>query len=92
MPAYERAELTAELKVVTASNAGERPREQVEAVKLAAGETGLAHEAGPETVGISGGREEVLDATRAVLEAALDAGARAVELRIEAEGDAGRFG
>jgi hypothetical protein len=55
MPGYERAELSAELKVVPSPHAEAAPREQVEAARRAAGETGLAHEAGPETIVISGG-------------------------------------
>lgn len=92
MPGYTRAELTAELKVVTSNEAERSPREQVEAAKKVAGESGLAHEASPETTVLAGGRREVLDATVRVLEAALDAGARAVEVKVEAEGDAPRFG
>ena len=54
MPAFERAELTAELKVLASGGPG-----AVEAAKMAAGETGLAHEAGPETMVLAGGRREV---------------------------------
>jgi rRNA maturation endonuclease Nob1 len=85
MPGYERAELSAELRVVQPTE------EHLQAVRDAAAETGLAHEAGPETVVLSGGRGEVLEATLNVLNAALDAGARNVDVRIEAEGDAPRF-
>ena len=53
---------------------------------------GLAREGGPEAVLLAGSREEVLEGVRRVAEAALDAGARAVEVRIEAEPDAPRFG
>ena len=90
MPAFERAELTAELKVLPSG--GDAPRGEIEAAKTAAGETGLAHEAGPETMVLAGGRREVLEAVTRVLEAALDAGAGGAELRIEAQGDAPRFG
>ena len=90
MPAFERAELTAELKVLPSGEGVSRA--QVEAAKAAAGETGLAHEAGPETMVLAGERREVLDAVTRVLEATLDAGAGGVELRIEAQGDAPRFG
>lgn len=90
MPAFERAELTAELKVLP-SGEGE-PRDQVKAAKAAAGDTGLAHEAGPETMILVGERREVLDAATRVVEAALDAGAGGVEVKIEAQGDAPRFG
>ena len=91
MPAYERAELTAELTVVPSSEAESPPREQVEAAKRAAGESGLAREAGPEITALAGGRREVLEASLKVIEAALDAGAHAVEVRVEAEGEAERF-
>ena len=92
MPGYERAELTAELKVIPSSEAESPPREQVEAAKSAASDSGLAREAGPEVTALAGGRREVLEASLRVLEAALDAGAQAVEVRVEAEGDAERFG
>lgn len=92
MPTYERVEFTAELKVVPSSEAKRPPREQVEAAKKAASESGLAREAGPEVTALSGGRKEVLEAVTRVTEAALDAGAHAVEVRVEAEGEAERFG
>ena len=91
MPAYERAELTAELTVVPTSEAESPPREQVEAATRVAGESGLAREAGPEITALAGGRREVLEASLKVIEAALDAGAHAVEVRVEAEGEAERF-
>ena len=90
MPAFERAELTAELKVLPSD--GDESRVQIEAAKAAAGETGLAHEAGPETMVLAGERREVLEAAMEVAEASLEAGARAVEIRIEAQGEAPSFG
>lgn len=92
MPGYNRAELSAELKVVPSSRAERSPREQVEAVQRAAGDTGLAREGGPETTVLAGGREEVLEAVTRVAEAALDAGAREVKINLEAERESGRFG
>jgi uncharacterized protein YqgV (UPF0045/DUF77 family) len=92
MPAYERAELSAELKVIPSGDAERPESEQVEAAREAAGRTGLAHEGGPEVVLLAGGRREVLEAVREVVEAAFEAGAHAVEVRVEAEGDAQRFG
>jgi uncharacterized protein YqgV (UPF0045/DUF77 family) len=92
VPGYERAELTAELKVVPSSEAERPQREQVEAAKSAASDSGLAREAGPEVTALAGGRREVLEASLRVVEAALDAGAHAVEVRVEAEGEAERFG
>lgn len=89
MPAFERAELTAELKVLASGEEGSQG--EIEAAKTAAGASGLAHESGPETMVLAGGRREVLDATTRVVEAALDAGAGGVELKIEAQGDAPRF-
>ena len=91
MPVYERAQLSAELEVVTSPEAERSPRDQVEAAKAAASESGLAREAGPETTVLAGGREEVRQATMRVIEAALDAGAHAVSVKVEAEGDAPRF-
>ena len=49
MPAYERAELNAELKVVPSEETDQSPQQQIEAAKKVAGESGLAREAGPET-------------------------------------------
>ena len=86
MPGYNRAEISAELTIVTSSEAERSPQEQVEAAKQAASDSGLAHEAGPETTVLSGERSEVLEATRKVIEVSLDAGAHVVEVRIEAEG------
>ena len=90
MPAFERAQLTAELKVLPSGEDGSRA--EIEAAKTAAGESGLAHEAGPDTMVLAGERREVLDAATRVVETALDAGAGGVELRIEAQGDAPRIG
>jgi uncharacterized protein YqgV (UPF0045/DUF77 family) len=92
MPGYHRAELSAELKVVPSSRAEKSPQEQVEAGMEAASATGLAREAGPDTTVLSGGRREVLEAVIEVVEASLDAGAHVVEVKVEAEGDAERFG
>ena len=89
MPAFERAELTAEVKILSSGQGGSRG--EIEAAKKAAGDSGLAHEAGPETMVLAGGRREVLEAVTRVVEAALDAGAGGVELTIEAQGDAPRF-
>lgn len=91
MPGYERAEVSAELKVVTSNRAENPPRKQIEAATNAAGESGLANEAGPDAIMLSGDREEVLKATVKVMEAALDAGAGAVEVKVEIEGDSDRF-
>ena len=71
MPAYGRAELSAEFKVVPSNKAEKPPREQVEAARRAAGETGIAREAGPDTTLLAGGRREVLDATVRVLDVAV---------------------
>lgn len=88
MPGYERAEITAEL-TVTPSEGAKKP---FEAAKETAGASGLAHEAGPETILLAGGRREVLEAVAKTTDAALDAGAREVTSKVEAEGDAPRFG
>ncbi len=91
MPGYERAPVSAELKVVTSDRAERAPREQVDMAKEAAATSGLAREAGPETMMLAGGRKEVLRAMTKVIAAALDAGAEAVEVNVEAEADADRF-
>ncbi len=92
MPGYERAPVSAELKVVTSDGGGTSPEDQVAAAKEAAGASGLAREAGPDTVMLAGSRAEVLRAMAETLETALDAGAKAVEIKVEAEADADRFG
>ena len=91
MPGYNRAELSAELTIVPSQEAESSPQSQIEAAKQAASDSGLAHEAGPETTVLAGGRSEVLEAMLKVVEASLDAGARAVQVKVEAEGDAERF-
>jgi uncharacterized protein YqgV (UPF0045/DUF77 family) len=92
VPGYERAEVSANLTVLPSERAEKPPREQVEAAKTAASDTGLAHEAGPETLMLTGGRREVIEAMMEVVEASLDAGASAVEIKVEAQRDAPRFG
>ncbi len=91
MPGYNRAEISVELTVVTTTEAERSPQEQVEAAKQAASDSGLAHEAGPETTVLAGGRSEVLEAMRNVIEASLDAGANEVQVKVEAQGDAASF-
>jgi uncharacterized protein YqgV (UPF0045/DUF77 family) len=76
------AELTAEL---TIAHADERA---VSAGRQAAAETGVALDAGPTTTALAGARQEVLDALRRVLDAALSAGATAVEVKLEVPRDA----
>ncbi len=91
MPGYERAGISAELTVTPSEAAGKTPEDQVEAAKAAAGESGLAREAGPAALVLAGGRSEVLAAATKVIEAAMDAGAREVRVKVEVEGDARRF-
>ncbi len=92
MPGYERAELTAELKVITGVGCGE-PTARTGRGREGGGRRRRASPArpGPEIMVLAGGRREVLDAVTRVIEASLDAGARAVRVRVEAEGDAPRF-
>ena len=92
MPGYNRAELTAELKVLASADSERAPKEQVEAARRAAGDSGLAREAGPETTALAGERSEVLGAVLKVIEASLDAGAQAVQVNVETEGESSRFG
>jgi len=92
VPGYNRAELTAELKVLASAGSERAPKEQVEAARRAAGDSGLAREAGPETTALAGERSEVLGAVLKVIEASLDAGARAVQVNVETEGESSRFG
>ena len=93
MPGHNRAEIVAELRIVPSPRAGQSPRAQVEAAMRVAREAGLAaHEAGPDSTVLSGGRGEVLEAVRGVTEAALDAGAKTVEVRVEAQEESAKLG
>jgi uncharacterized protein YqgV (UPF0045/DUF77 family) len=94
MPGYHRAELSAELKIIPSPRAEKAPQAQIEAGRQAANASGLvAHEAGPDvTTALAGGRDEVLDAVRKVAKASLDAGAHVVQVKMEAQEEAGKFG
>ena len=92
MPGYHRAELSAELTVVPSVDGRESPKAQIAAAQSAAGASGLAHESGPGSTLRAGGRAEVLAAALRVIEASLDAGAHIVQVKVEAQGDAQRFG
>jgi uncharacterized protein YqgV (UPF0045/DUF77 family) len=94
MPGYHRAELSAELKIIPSPRAEKAPQAQIEAGMQAANASGLvAHEAGPDvTTALAGGRDEVLDAVRKVAKASLDAGAHVVQVKMEAQEEAGKFG
>jgi uncharacterized protein YqgV (UPF0045/DUF77 family) len=72
------AELTAEV-TVDGPAAG--------AVAEAAAATGIALDTGPGTTALAGARDEVLDGLRPLLEAALDAGAMTVTVKLEAPRD-----
>jgi uncharacterized protein YqgV (UPF0045/DUF77 family) len=91
VPGYERAELSAELRIVPSRAGEEAPREQIEAAKQAASESGLAREAGPEITVLAGDRAEVLEALFEAMRASLDAGVCTIEVKVEAEADAERF-
>lgn len=92
MPGYYRAELSAELTVVPSWESENAPRAQIEAANQAASDSGLAHEAGPGSTVLAGGRQEVLEAMMKVVEASLDAGVHIVQVKVEAEEEAPRFG
>ena len=76
------AELTAELTLAPGDDRA------VDAGRQAAAETGLALDTGPTTTALSGSRREVLDALSRVLDAALDAGATTVDVKLEVPRDA----
>jgi hypothetical protein len=75
------AELTAEFTIDPAD------RQAVGAGRRAAVESGLALDAGPDATALSGARREVLDTLRQVLDAAIDAGAATVEVRLQVPQD-----
>ncbi len=92
MPGYNRAELSAELTIVPSQEGEENPQAQIEAGQQAASASGLAREAGPESMVLAGGRSEVLEAVSQVIEASLDAGAHTVQVKVEAQEGARKFG
>jgi hypothetical protein len=77
------AELTAHFTV-------EGPDEARTAARGAAEPSGLAREAGPDETMLAGPREEVLAAFGDVLAAALEAGARGLDVKFEAPTEARR--
>jgi|SRR4051794_41537595 uncharacterized protein YqgV (UPF0045/DUF77 family) len=93
MPGYNRAELSVEMRILPSAQGVKAPREQIEAGMRAANASGLStHEAGPGATALAGRRSEVLDAVREAIEAALDAGAGEVQVKVEAQGESGKFG
>ena len=93
MPGYNRAELSVEIKLLPSTQGEKAPREQIAAGAEAANSSGLStHEAGPDTTALAGGRSEVLDAVRQVIDAALDAGVGEVQVKVETQGESGKFG
>jgi hypothetical protein len=76
------AELTAELTIDPDGD-----QAAVAAGREAAAQTGLALDAGPDTTALSGAKQEVLDALRRVLDAALSAGAATVQVKLEVPRD-----
>jgi uncharacterized protein YqgV (UPF0045/DUF77 family) len=85
------AELTAEFTVETSPEGEKSPRGQIEAGREVAAASGLAQETGPESTALSGSRAEVLGALPRVVGASLDAGARAVHVRVEVTSEAHRM-
>ena len=71
------AELTVEYAI-------EGPEAALAAARDAASPSGLAREAGPGVTALSGPREPVMEALHDVVAAALDAGARRLDVRLEA--------
>jgi uncharacterized protein YqgV (UPF0045/DUF77 family) len=75
------AELTAQYTV----EGGEPARD---AARAAATATGLARDAGPRETALSGARDEVVGALAAVVDAAFAAGARRMDVRLDAPTEA----
>ena len=59
-----------------------------EAARAAAAPSGLARDAGPGETALTGPRDEVARTLAAVVEAAFDAGARGMDVRLEAPTEA----
>ena len=77
------AELTAEFTVETSPEGEKSPQAQIDAGREVAAASGLAQETGPESTALSGPRAEVLEVLPKVIQASLDAGAKAVHLKVE---------
>jgi uncharacterized protein YqgV (UPF0045/DUF77 family) len=60
------------------------PDEAAEAARTAAAGSGIAHEAGPGETLLGGSRDEVLAALGDIVEAALNAQAHRIDVRLEA--------
>ena len=82
-----RPEGIAQFTVLPAPLGEDEPH--VQAAMHAARSSGLLMELGPDASGLAGDRSDVLAALSRVIDAALGAGARAVELTIEAQEVAG---
>ena len=82
-----RPEVIAQFTVLPAPLGEDEPH--VKAAMDAARSSGLLMELGPDASGLAGDRSDVLAALSRVIDAALGAGARAVELTIEAQEVAG---
>lgn len=77
------AELIAEFTIETSPDGEQSPQNQIDAGREVAGASGLARETGPESTVLSGPHAEVLQALPKVIQASLDAGARAIRVRVE---------
>jgi uncharacterized protein YqgV (UPF0045/DUF77 family) len=75
------AEVTAEFTIHPSSE--ERMQPHVAAGVDAARASGLAIEVGPTRTGLAGPRAEVLEGLRKVMDAAIEAGARSIEIKVE---------
>ena len=82
-----RPEVIAQFRVLPAPLGDEEPH--VKAGMDAARSSGLLMELGPDSSGLAGGRAEVLSALGRVIDSALAAGARTVEVSVEAQDTAG---
>jgi uncharacterized protein YqgV (UPF0045/DUF77 family) len=76
------AEVTAEFTIHPFTEGRMEPH--VRAGVDAAQASGLAVEVGPFGTGLSGGRAEVLDALMKVMDAAIEAGARSIQIKVGA--------
>ena len=76
------AEVTVRFSIEPGEGGSEQPH--VEAGLAAARASGLAVATGPAELALTGGRDETLEALRSVIVAALDAGARSVDVTVEA--------
>jgi uncharacterized protein YqgV (UPF0045/DUF77 family) len=91
MPHPHRASFTAEVSITTSNEAAMSPGQQLDSVRRAAADVGIAHESGPDATLLAGSLDEVLAGVRRMLEAAMRAGVESAAVRMRPGKESPRF-